>query len=174
MGIDPVWENESDFEAFDHMGLRCVIVRNPHFGHLCGYVGIDHDHPFFGMGYDDQVKCKNSGDLEVNINEVGIMNIFCAAYNCDIENDMISLSLLLKVHGGLTYYGGPGKYPEEGNRWWFGFDCNHCDDLAPKTLELDRQYGFNTRGEYRTFDYVREQVKKLAEQLYLAQEMPEN
>ncbi len=33
-------------------GLQCVIKKTP-MGHLCGYVGVDKDHPYYQMHYDD-------------------------------------------------------------------------------------------------------------------------
>lgn len=36
-------------------GYACVIVRNPHLGHLCGYVGVPDDHLAYGKDYDDDI-----------------------------------------------------------------------------------------------------------------------
>lgn len=69
----------------------------------------------------------------------------------------------VEVHGGVTYakkgYGGV----LETNLWWIGFDCAHYGDLAPA-------WGGPARNSlealvYRDFDYVRAQVRRLAEQL---------
>lgn len=43
--------------------------------------------------------------------------------------------------------------------WWFGFDCSHCNDMAP---------GYDSgrsRGIYRTLAYVEQQCASLAAQL---------
>lgn len=70
------------------------------------------------------------------------------------------------VHGGLTYAeecaGAICHVPAPGDPehlWWFGFDCAHY---------LDRWPGHWSRadyGEYRDIAYVREETKRLAEQL---------
>ena len=56
--------------------------------------------------------------------------------------------------------------PEPGdpdNVWWFGFDCAHCDDLAPEMLKYrDFSRGIET---YRDLAYVRHEVESLAGQL---------
>lgn len=73
----------------------------------------------------------------------------------------------LDVHGGLTYSDRCDgsrichipKPGEPDDVWWFGFDCGHSSDLLPGM----RDYGFG--GTYRTLDYVRAEIQKLAEQL---------
>lgn len=32
------WEAEPDRVAFEASGFKCVILRHPSFGHLCGYI----------------------------------------------------------------------------------------------------------------------------------------
>lgn len=54
------------------------------------------------------------------------------------------------VHGSLTYSGEAGKYPAEGEGWWFGFDCAHSGD--------DFEFG-------RPLEYVVDNCEKLARQL---------
>jgi len=50
--------------------------------------------------------------------------------------------------------------------WWLGFDCAHCDDVAPKLFRFEgiRSYAF-ADAKYRTFEYVKEECKQLAQQL---------
>jgi hypothetical protein len=77
------------------------------------------------------------------------------------------------VHGGLTYAAkcagdichvpAPG---EPDDVWWFGFDCAHSGDQTPGS---DASLSFRAyRGradEYRTIEYVKAEVERLAEQL---------
>jgi hypothetical protein len=67
---DGEWVNEPDLVEFSHNGIECKIIRqaiqepciekNHIFGgHLCGYVFIPKDHPYFG-----KEDCVN--DLEVH------------------------------------------------------------------------------------------------------------
>ena len=76
------------------------------------------------------------------------------------------------VHGGLTY----ADEDKETGEWVFGFDCSHGGDFSPKILatlmkytEMDTEsIDFKLRTEkYRTFEYVKGQVKSLAKQLKL-------
>ncbi len=91
---------------------------------------------------------------------------FGASYN-DVE---------VEVHGGLTY----GEkcdgsrichVPEPGesdDRWWLGFDCHHCWDIAPGFEVRLKSTGTDVRdpeSQYRDVRYVRNQTEHLAEQL---------
>ena len=146
------WMNEPDKMQFTDKvtGLPCLIVRN-HAGALCGYVGVPEGHPAYRKHYDH--------DTLHNIN----------------------------VHGGLTFAdhctkGGsedrhichvpaPG---EPDNVWWLGFDCAHLGDICPAMDARSRQLGFRSlrvelghghKDRYRTVNYVKRQIAKLALQL---------
>jgi hypothetical protein len=76
------------------------------------------------------------------------------------------------VHGGLTY----ADEDKETGEWVFGFDCSHGGDLSPSLLATLMKYAeldgesieFKLRTEkYRTFEWVKGQVKSLARQLKL-------
>lgn len=153
------WNQEPDKTQWvdEATGLDCLAVRHEGSGHWCGYVGVPPTHPAFGKGYDD-VR--------------------------GTEEDYVS------VHGGITFAGrcqpgdpdNPGKgichVPEPGRPevWWFGFDCNHYQDFAPKREAEFRapggiyeRIGISTSymegSEYRTLDFVREECSQLAGQL---------
>ena len=38
------WQDEPDEVRFDHVGLKCQILRHETLGHLCGYVIVPNDH----------------------------------------------------------------------------------------------------------------------------------
>ena len=74
------------------------------------------------------------------------------------------------VHGGLTY----AAEDKETGEWVFGFDCNHADDFNPKLaltmMKVMENYDMDLHlraTKYRTFEYVKGQVKSLARQLKL-------
>jgi hypothetical protein len=78
----------------------------------------------------------------------------------------------MEAHGGLTYADAcQGKIchiPKPGESddvWWFGFDCAHLGDYAPK-FDLDRRrYGVSRPHDtYRTLAYVQQQCRQMAEQ----------
>lgn len=147
------WNNEPDKAQFpdEATGLPCLIVRNPHSGVLCGYVGVPEGHPLFGKAYDD----------------VRVLSE-------DVE------PAFPDVHGGLTFsdrcqphaegeHRGICHVPDEGEPdhvWWFGFDCAHAWDYNPSYSALTEAYFRQGHNEiYRTFGYVKGEVRNLARQL---------
>ena len=141
------WHDEPDVWHGEASGYVCSIRRVPHSGHLCGYVTIPLSHPWYGLDYSDDAPTP-PGLLEspVNIDKIGVLNLFCAP----APGSTIRLALCLPVHGGLTYA------EAEDEDWTFGFDCAHAGDATP---------GHRPSGTYRTFAYVREEVESLARQL---------
>jgi hypothetical protein len=126
------WQNETT-------ELPCLIVRN-HLGSLCGYVGIDNQHPLFGQHYDKP-------DVEVH----GGLTF---SDSCDA----------VSPEHGICHIPGEG---EPDNVWWFGFDCNHCFDYAPGMYSGSQGARFpRLEGEtYKNVAYVRAECSKLAAQL---------
>lgn len=47
---------EKKFEAH---GLECAVLRNGAMGHLCGYVSLPKEHPWYGMRYGKIEKLDN-------------------------------------------------------------------------------------------------------------------
>lgn len=49
------WETEPKHERWTDptTGYECAIVRHTTLLHLCGYVGVPVDHPWYRKGYDD-------------------------------------------------------------------------------------------------------------------------
>ena len=145
-GFGP-WQDEPDKKQwFDkETGYPCLIVRND-FGALCGYVGIPEDHPFYNKGYDE---------------------VYDAGEN-------------IEVHGGLTFADfchntGDEKraicHIGDDKPWWFGFDCAHYGDIAPKIDNEMRKHGISSfvddfwHYSYKDFSYVTAEVERLAKQL---------
>lgn len=75
--------------------------------------------------------------------------------------DIYDKDILINVHGGLTY-SDKNLISQEvfKNLWWFGFDCNHFRDIAPFVIN-----NYSAENDYRDFEYVKDETKKLAEQL---------
>ena len=46
------WENEPDYLSWDYKEVHCCIIRN-YLGALCGYVGVNKDHPLYGSKYSN-------------------------------------------------------------------------------------------------------------------------
>lgn len=71
----------------------------------------------------------------------------------------------IEVHGGLTFASeGDGKRWAKG-RWWFGFDTAHSCDYSPLLHERCPELPPFRDETYRDIEYVRSEVKRLAEQL---------
>jgi hypothetical protein len=134
------WENEPDRVEFNHVGFPCLALRGP-VGAWCGYVAVPPGHPMHTKPY-------NAVDVA--------------------------------VHGGLTYAGvcqGPICHkPEPGEPddvWWLGFDCAHFGDLTPSMVKLRQKmpeiFGqfdhLHTNEVYRDLEYVKNEIRQLAEQL---------
>lgn len=47
------WLSEPDRVEFRSNRFDCLIVRNPKLFSLCGYVGLDEFHPFYGKMYSE-------------------------------------------------------------------------------------------------------------------------
>lgn len=126
--------------VFEYRGFKCVVALMS-LGHRCGYVGIPKDHELYGKNYNN---------------------------------------ILLNCHGGLTYSG--DGYPLDDGNWYIGFDCAHWGDgkdydalekyfgQCKEVMEhvksykmLDEKYGSD--GEPRSFDYVRNEIYDLINQL---------
>jgi len=69
------------------------------------------------------------------------------------------------VHGGVTI---TGESVLDDDLWWFGFDCVHFFDLLPLVGDLEgKEADHPLKPAYRTFDYVEENCRSLAEQIAL-------
>lgn len=117
--------------------LDCLIHRGP-LGALCGYVGVPRTHPWHGRDYDKVDVVVHGGLTYANL--------------CGEGED---------EGRGICHVPEPGRDPEV---WWFGFDCGHAMDIIPGMLFMESM-GFEQRGIYRTFDYVKTEVERLAVQL---------
>lgn len=150
------WENEPEAHDFtdDATGYLCALRRGPG-GHWCGYIQVPTDHPWHGKSYSTHVPMPKgwADNNETLIDEIGVMNVFCAGENA---LECPEIALLVRCHGGLTYSGsadwiGPGH--------WFGFDCAHAGDLCPK---YKKDYGWHDGDIYRNMDYVIDCCRKAA------------
>ena len=78
----------------------------------------------------------------------------------------------IQVHGGLTFGDkGDGSRYEKGY-YWYGFDCGHFRDFAPKIVELLETMGGSDTNHwyenttYRNVEYVKEEIKCIVKQLW--------
>lgn len=196
------WQSEPDKMQWQHEATRlpCLIVRGP-MGALCGYVGISEAHPAHGLSYDGTPDEEHRAYMESlraglrgkfgdhEITKKAIMDLPERPKVTPIGERLEGID----VHGGLSFAGGyieradPSSgichVPAAGEPdtvWWFGFDCCHAFDLAPK-LALHRKEmdallpapprlladieRAHLKDVYRDIPYVQAEVASLAKQL---------
>lgn len=142
------WRNEPDKKQWmdKETQMPCLIVRN-YRGALCGYVGVNKEHAFFNKEFYGMI---------------------------DSDHEQYDAEETLLVHGGITFTGKCQNNKEgichiveeneDDNIWWLGFDCNHCDDLAPIDGS-DYLNRFYNKPVYRNITYVENEIRNLAKQL---------
>jgi hypothetical protein len=134
------WDGEPDHvDWYDEAtGMVCMINRGP-LGALCGYVGVEPEHPLHGAEASDKrldhVECH--GDINY-------------ASACEEGGEICHV-------------------PAEGRShdvWWFGFDCGHGYDVVPEFANNPRLRDIANRyGVYRDIAYVTKVVTKMAADL---------
>lgn len=134
------WDKEPDKIQFEdeETGLPCLIVRN-HSGALCGYVGVPEGHPEFE---------KDCQDINYEVHGGLTFSDFCA--DRDDEH-------------GICHVPGKG---EPDKVWWLGFDCAHFMDTTPEVERLGLEFIIFEGGSYKTVEYVKREIAKLARQLH--------
>jgi hypothetical protein len=99
-----LWNDEPDkveWRSSTNPAFPCLIVRGYH-GALCGYVGVDKNHPYYGKHHD-------------SIEDIEVHGGLIYSNKCQ-EDGMI-------CHVPLNN--------ESDDVWWLGFDCAHSDDYVP-------------------------------------------
>lgn len=121
-------------------GYRAVVLLVGNHHH-CGYVEVPVGHPLHGVCYGDKPaelqQFKEYLDSQPT-GKRGAIDLFC--YACGSRE--VSLSVLIDVHGSITYSNGKDGYPVPSDRkgWWFGFDCAHAgDNIMVQTAEYAEQ-----------------------------------
>ncbi len=134
------WDTEPDKVQYidKDTGFTCLIVRVPHSGHLCGYVGVPEEHCAYKKNYND-VSAEVHGGLT-----------FSDSCQESPEGE------------GICHVPEPGE-PE--HVWWLGFDCAHCGDYSSMAYPIGLlQYSCDDE-VYRNIEFVKSQCSKLALQL---------
>lgn len=154
------WLSEPNREQFPHNNYACVILRGP-VGALCGYVGVLPEHPLYGKGYDHRIFVLPSWGKQ----PIGKRGVIPLILNAGNKDGTVSIDCYFNVHGGITYAANRAPDEDSSVRWWFGFDCSHCDDLCPGLEKFMPPFPGETR-VYRDIEYVRQECRSLADQLH--------
>lgn len=134
--MEKPWENEPDRLEWEHKGFKCLIVRHRSMKHLCGYVAVSEEHPWYGLSY-------SVIDADVH----GGLTFSQFGHSKEFENQSFYKPIV----------------DERGRKlWWIGFDAAHDGDLIP--FELEQGFWTDPKAVYRNIDYLKEHVEKLAEQ----------
>jgi len=161
---DGPWMNEFDKKQWTtKAGLPALIVRaarsdevnkkreGSNSGHLCGYVGVTKDHPYFEKyeGWGDDKKDPNCVDgFPFDVHGGITLTSFC-----DSDEEIEGICHI--VEDG-----------EDDKVWWFGFDCAHLHDVSGMGYGIVMQSLFRPgSGSYKDVDYVAKECEQLAEQL---------
>lgn len=183
---DCPWETEPDSLDFQADGLRCAMRRGG-FGIWCGYVGIDEDHPLYGLPFNHPLKLPADWFKGRSTKHgFGSMDLLLHALSgATSVEESCPISLALEVHGGITF-AGDSLSDLDPKLWWFGFDCGHAGDYAPgrtDTSEIQTaiissmpeelrstmfdilRHGTNHETNYRDQQYVVSECQSLASQL---------
>jgi len=146
---DGAWQHEPDRIEWRAFGFACLMLRNPHGGMWCGYVGLPPGHAWHGKDYDDI--------------DVSVHGGLTFAERC-MDDDR-------PMRERVCHVPQPG---ESDDVWWLGFDCHHFMDLAPGheatmrviDIQLMSKYGATPPRDYtyRDVAYVQLEVEQLAAQ----------
>ena len=154
--MEEIWPDEPNTKDWECAGLQCALRRGPS-GHWCGYVGLPQSHPLFGLGCGDESPALVGFVERLKNSKMPENPSFSLLISCLSGEFKPSPDIAFEVHGGLTYARDGSFIFGNSNLWVFGFDCNHCDDYAPKSHGSD--------GIYRDIDYTTKETEKLARQL---------
>ena len=171
-----------EFDFISEEGLRCVGLALTR-GHRCGYVAIPEGHVLYGVRYDDTLPEAVAFVTEKlmkgeDISHRGVIPVVTAA----LSGNMNRLDVVIDVHGSLTFSepSDETNYPAPSTEkvWWFGFDYEHSGDgkdfsiMDARTRELYESSPFLFfEGTVRSKEYVEQQCKLLARQLWYIGQM---
>lgn len=164
---DGPWLGEADKLAWRDptTGFECIMLRDTHGGHLCGYVGIPTTHPLHGFDH-------RAIPASLGISTHGGL---CYSAICD-EGPTPARRPLAREARRICHAPRTAEYAktrhatsyrvQDAHAWWLGFACNQIYDIIPNDQRSRRQFlKEETRAEYRDDAYVLREIQHLAAQL---------
>ena len=158
--IEKDWTTEAGLRAIALIITRADGTKS----HRCGYVEVAADSELYGKEYNEQLPCITQEAVDTTtIGEKSPILILTAVCGSDDEGNLIrrSLDVLINCHGGLTF---AGKIKDQGDSWFFGFDCHHYEDGE---LEEDSRFPQFYPREYeaKSLEFVVYNCECIAKQL---------
>jgi hypothetical protein len=83
------WSGEPDLLEFRVFGFECHAKRHDSMGHLCGYIQVDADHPWYGKDY-------NNVDVEVHGGLTYTTSSGWFGFDCAHSGDLVPRMYALK------------------------------------------------------------------------------
>lgn len=139
---DGEWANEPDEYQFEHMGIKCIVKRTAAFesnyincfgGHLCGYIQIPENHPWYNAN-PFEIECNIHGGITYGqMEEDGYWIGFdCAHYN-DICPSVEKMRKQSRLFLDLTYLKDALHNAVYKN---FAYVTMECISLAEQALQV--------------------------------------
>jgi hypothetical protein len=150
---DGPWQTEPDRVDFQHAGYACLLLRHPHHGYWCAYVGVDRAHPYYG---------KKPNDCDVRTHRDLNYGARCDGLICHVPAPGMPADVWwLGFDCGHTWDLCPGLEAREREK---AARIPALAALQKRKEELEIEAPF-LRETYRPLAYVRAETKKLAAQL---------
>lgn len=145
---DGPWQTEPDRVEWEHAGLPCLAIRNPH-GDWCGYAAVPPGHPAHGLGYEAVSVDVHGGLTYANACRGDI----CHVPKPGAPDDVWWLGFDCSHCTDYT----PGTEARLRSSGWRSDPVyNHAEAVAANDWMVK---------VYRTIDYVQTETNQLAEQL---------
>lgn len=145
--LEGPWKTEPDWIYYidEETGFDILIKRNELLGHLCGYVGIFRDHPYYQINYMRDPLWK----LDVYGGHLSFSGFYDGKQEIGICDPL--------------------------GTWWLGFDCSQGKDYLPgiaaalaladpNAIIPTWRHDLNP-ANYKDIDFVLNECKLLAKQL---------
>lgn len=168
MALEQPWDTEPNDAQFAASGYPCSLRRGI-LGCWCGYCGVFEGHPWFGL----ETRAPVTPIHDELSKTYGALDLFLELTRTDRLDGQLILALAVHVHGGVTY-AKPGTYGDTTlpqAAWYFGFDCGHPGDVAPRMPEDVAAVlrDLSPDAVYRDYDYATGEVLRMAAQLRLVE-----
>lgn len=165
--VDGPWLGEADKLSWrdEETGLECIMLRDTHGGHLCGYVGVPQGHPLWGWDHEAV-----PATVGIEVHGGLTYSQICAEGPRPVRRLVAEARRICHVPPSAVRYmplqHATDHRPGDAHAWWFGFSCDHVYDVVPSDRQDRARFlGAETAAEYRDDAYVVREILNLARQL---------